>query len=64
MYPNPFYDVIYVDNAENSKANVFDVNGKSVLEKAFDNSSIDLSELDPGVYFLNINSTVFRVVKM
>ena len=61
IYPNPTEDIIWIESLnseiENYDLNVVDVLGKTVIRERMQGNSrneIDLSELDGGVYFLNL----------
>lgn len=57
MYPNPaFDDVIYITTAQNAQKEitVYDVFGKVVLRNRIYNTSLDIKNLDPGVYVMQV----------
>lgn len=55
VYPNPFGTEIFVRNAENySYYQVYSSNGELLKEGRTESTGIDLSELNTGVYFLNL----------
>ena len=55
VYPNPVTDVLRVDLAEPiQRREVLDVTGKTVLQTAWGASTLDVSQLQPGTYFLNV----------
>lgn len=63
VYPNPANDVITVENF-NGEASIYSVDG--LLIKTIDvieNQSIQISDLIPGMYFLNANNSTVRFVK-
>ena len=50
---------------ENNTIQIFDVQGKLVITKTItENGTIDLSELNKGVYVIKIGEVAQRVVKM
>mgnify|MGYP000011601316 FL=1 len=58
IYPNPTSDIIYIDgNYSQLKAVVYDILGKQVMNKPITNS-IDISQLDKGVYILKLSDGV------
>ena len=69
VYPNPVKDVLNISNSMNAEINtviVTDINGRTV--KQFGSvSQINVSDLNAGVYFVNINSnegsTTKKIVK-
>ena len=63
IYPNPFNNILNLDFQNNFiYAELYDTNGNSILHITFENStSVDLSKLSAGVYFLkttNMNNEV------
>lgn len=65
IYPNPFSNTINIkSNKMNSTAVLTDVNGKIVLGTKFNfNTVLDGTELSNGVYFLNVNGNISKLVK-
>ncbi|MBA3900770.1 MAG: T9SS type A sorting domain-containing protein [Bacteroidetes bacterium] len=68
IYPNPFTDYITIETTNKSLGNVklFDLSGRVVFEKHFDNSAskIDLSSLMPGFYIITFNQNEsFKIIK-
>ena len=58
IYPNPTSDIIYIDgNYSQLKAVVYDILGKQVMNEPITNS-IDISQLDKGVYILKLSDGV------
>lgn len=57
--PNPaneFLNVVIPENPNHLQAVVFDINGKQVLNKTLVDGRLKISELEYGVYFLNLIS--------
>lgn len=59
LYPNPASDNITIELSNNVKSTetnyqIIDLNGNVVLEGGLVNSSVDVSKLDSGVYFVRI----------
>jgi len=70
IYPNPVDDILNIENLSNSigKANlkVFDLNGRMLINKSLDfslNQSINLSQLQKGIYVLNIENSRLKISK-
>jgi len=65
LYPNPTSDILYIAS-ENQRINsivVYDILGKEYLSNNqinSENTSIDLSRLSQGVYFIKINNLVIK----
>jgi len=58
IYPNPTNGIVYMDGSSfepiNRTINVFTTEGKCVLTYQMTTHSLDLSNLEKGVYFLQI----------
>lgn len=55
VYPNPFQDIINVSFEGNGLISILDINGKLINSQNVNHQAkIDLSSLNKGVYFLNI----------
>lgn len=56
MYPNPTSEVIYIDiiNAEKFTAKVYSIHGQEVKMNTVSSSEINVQNLTPGIYFLEI----------
>ncbi len=70
VYPNPAKDVLNISNSINAEINsviVTDINGRTVKQANSNVSQINVSDLNAGVYFVNINSnegsTTKKIVK-
>jgi hypothetical protein len=59
IYPNPANNSVNISSASTiSKVQIFNISGKKVLEtKALLNKTIDVSNLNKGIYFLKVHST-------
>ena len=68
IYPNPTNNIINVEGLsknENNSIQIFDVQGKLVITKTItEKGTIDLSELNKGVYVIKIGEVAQRIVKM
>jgi hypothetical protein len=68
IYPNPTNNVINVEGLnknENNTIQIFDVHGKLVITKNInEKGTIDLSELNKGVYVIKVGELAQRIVKM
>lgn len=68
-YPNPVNDLVTVTNKDNANFNaisITDINGRTVKTVKADNVSelqVNVSELNSGIYFLNISSENGKAVK-
>jgi hypothetical protein len=64
VYPNPANGMFFVSGANESLISVRDISGRLILsEKALSNNhKIDLSSTTKGIYFVQINNTIYRIV--
>jgi hypothetical protein len=66
LYPNPFTDLLTIEGIDQETAflRVFDSTGKEVFRDNFNQSptTIDLSQLAPGIYFVDINGTYSKSI--
>ena len=59
IYPNPANDKIFIQNNDDSSVEniiVFDISGKKILEQNNNFTSINIQNLETGIYFLQIKS--------
>ncbi|MCL2596494.1 MAG: choice-of-anchor J domain-containing protein, partial [Paludibacter sp.] len=58
VYPNPVSSTFVITNAAGSKAKIYDVSGKTVLELPVQDAyqTVDISNVSAGVYFLDLQS--------
>ena len=62
IYPNPASTTISVIG-ENGDAKIFDMTGRCVKEvKVIDNTTINIEDLNGGVYFFNVNGKVRKLI--
>jgi hypothetical protein len=54
VYPNPVEDVLNIDAFKAESIVIYNVNGSIVLSQTFE-STIDLTNLDAGVYFIHVS---------
>ena len=68
VYPNPTNNIINIEGLtknENNTIQIFDVQGKLVITKTItEKGTINLSELNKGVYVIKIGELAQRIVKM
>ncbi|CAM4334954.1 T9SS-dependent choice-of-anchor J family protein [Flavobacterium terrigena] len=59
VYPNPVIDMVNISNLNDSeitKVSITDINGRVVKEINSNVSSVSVGDLNPGIYFLRINT--------
>jgi len=69
VYPNPFETEITITGAANSTARIYDIAGNLLMNRiiAEDNSSLDLTNLSTGLYYIIITLpekvTAYKIIK-
>ncbi len=70
IYPNPVKNKLYISNlTDRSKLSLYDLQGRKVRFEKFKTkmTSFDLSNLEPGIYFLQVTlqntSKTFKIIK-
>jgi uncharacterized repeat protein (TIGR01451 family) len=55
FYPNPVFDILYLDKNDHwTKAEIFDIAGRIMRSISLDSSSMDVSGLESGTYFIRL----------
>ena len=66
IFPNPVKDILYIKNIDytNTPIAIYDISGRLIkTEKLNDNTSVNVSNLSPGMYFLIIGNKSFEFIK-
>jgi len=66
VYPNPFVNELFIEAENlpaNAVANLYDLNGRKLMNIKLDGQAISLAHLTSGVYLLQVEGKSFRVVK-
>lgn len=64
LYPNPCKDILYIETDELIESiTIFDVFGRNILHTSETFSSLDVSRLVKGVYFLKLNDSLQQFIK-
>ncbi len=61
--PNPATDFISISGADNSLVKIYDITGKILLETSPIDSKINISDFNPGIYFLKSDEVMLKFVK-
>jgi hypothetical protein len=59
LYPNPAIDILKIENNflfENSEVKFYDVTGKLILSKVFNENGFSIEDFSDGIYFIQINT--------
>ena len=65
VYPNPTENNITIESVNDAEVTVYSVNGQMLSRQNISEgiNTIDLSNLNSGMYFINVNNTMVKVVK-
>jgi len=65
IFPNPVFDNFTINGIEEQMlVTIFDISGKIVLQKTvLQNETVSVAHLTKGIYFVNVNGEVVKVVK-
>ena len=65
MYPNPTENYITIESAKDAVVKIYSINGQMLSQQNISEgtSTIDLSELNAGMYFVSVNETMVKIVK-
>ncbi len=64
IYPNPACNFIKIESDKKTELKVYSINGQVVLQQTINEgiSTIDVSNLNNGIYFIDINGIISKVV--
>ena len=64
IYPNPAKDKVYINNLNGTKnIRIFDINGRVIKEQVIESNELSIESLSNGLYFLEINGQVKKLLK-
>lgn len=65
LYPNPAENIVTIESVKDAEIKIYSVNGQLVSQQniAEGINNIDISELNAGLYFINVNGTMVKIVK-
>jgi hypothetical protein len=62
IYPNPSSDgIIFIENAKNKSCSIIDLSGRIICKKELENQKLNLSDLSKGIYFIEIDSKIYKI---
>ncbi|MBQ6082838.1 MAG: T9SS type A sorting domain-containing protein [Bacteroidales bacterium] len=66
IYPNPANDVLNINNlSENQLVIIYSINGEIIKEiNVLGNAQINIGDLNPGMYIINVGDMFTKFVKM
>lgn len=57
IYPNPANDIVHIENYNPTKIDIYSQTGVLIrVENSIDSNSIDISTLDPGLYYIKMSN--------
>ena len=64
MYPNPSSDIVYFKNLNRTTTvKIYDINMRLVKSESIDSNQILIEDLNTGVYFVEIDGHVEKLIK-
>jgi hypothetical protein len=65
MYPNPAKDFVTIESAMDAVVKIYSVNGQMLSQQNISEgiNTIDLSNLNAGMYFISVDGTMVKVVR-
>ena len=65
MYPNPAKDFVTIESAKDAVVKIYSVNGQMLSQQNISEgiNTIDLSNLNAGMYFISVDETMVKIVK-
>lgn len=65
MYPNPVENYLTIESVKNAEVRIYSINGQMLSQQNINEgiNTIDLTDLNAGMYFISVNDTMVKVVK-
>ena len=65
MYPNPAENNITIESVKDAEVKIYSVNGQMLSQRNISEgvNTIDISNLNAGMYFVSVNGTMVKIVK-
>lgn len=65
VYPNPAENYVMIESIKEAEVRIYSINGQMVSEQTISEgvNTIDISSLNAGMYFMNVNNTMVKIVK-
>lgn len=65
MYPNPAENHITIESTKDAEVKIYSVNGQMLSQQNISEgiNTIDISNLNAGMYFVSVNGTMVKIVK-
>ncbi|NMH28853.1 LamG-like jellyroll fold domain-containing protein [Flavobacterium silvaticum] len=63
MYPNPATAVVNIENYASPDINIYSAEGRLVFSGSISNNKVNVDQLTPGFYFLNVDGKSLKFIK-
>lgn len=65
MYPNPVENFVTIESARNAEVKIYSINGQMLSQQNITEgiNTIDMTDLNAGMYFISVNGTMVKIVK-
>ncbi len=65
MYPNPAKDFVTIESAKAAVVKIYSINGQMLSQQNISEgiNTIDISDLNAGMYFISVDETMVKIVK-
>ncbi len=65
VYPNPAKNYVMIESIKEAEVRIYSINGQMVSEQTISEgvNTIDISNLNAGMYFMNVNNSMIKIVK-
>ena len=65
VYPNPAENYVMIESIKEAEVRIYSINGQMLSEHTVSEgvNTIDISSLNAGMYFMNVNNTMVKIVK-
>ena len=65
MYPNPAKDFVTIESAKDAVVKIYSVNGQMLSQQNISEgiNTINISDLNAGMYFISVDETMVKIVK-
>ncbi len=66
IYPNPTNTKIWLNglSAKNTIIQLYDITGKLLINTIYNENGIDLTEFASGIYFINVEGNIYKVIRL
>ncbi|MBR5602905.1 MAG: T9SS type A sorting domain-containing protein, partial [Bacteroidales bacterium] len=64
VYPNPAEDYVMIESVEAAEVRIYSINGQMVSAQTISEgtNTIDVSSLNAGMYFMQVNESMVKII--